>query len=324
MVKRSPRVSISLPVFNGENYLRAAIDSILAQTYRDFELIISDNASTDATQEICRNYVEKDQRVRYIRNAQNIGASANYNNAFRLSAAGEYFKWAAHDDLLTPTYLEMCVAALDREPDAVLAQPIVGVIDSNGTILRISDNDLELAGAGRPSDRFAAFAKLPRTCWESFGLIRRDALARTALIGPYSFSDITLIAELALLGRFVLVPEVLFLNRDHPTRFSQSAMLDRRASWRWWCSADDQKCRLIDLCPHLQVQIDLRRMIGKHITSRSERRRAYVFFVRSILTPYVLSRLLIELVTAIDPRVLAAGRRLKQWIRPRAVSALVR
>src|ERR1700704_834024 len=96
MEERAPRVSIALPVFNGQNYLGAAVDSILAQTYRDFQLLISDNASPDGTQKICRHYVQRDQRIRYVRNPQNLGACANYNNAFRLSA-GKYFKWAAHD-----------------------------------------------------------------------------------------------------------------------------------------------------------------------------------------------------------------------------------
>jgi glycosyltransferase involved in cell wall biosynthesis len=321
MVKPIPRVSIGLPVFNGENYIRAAIDSILAQTYTDFELIICDNASTDATETICRQYAERDRRIRYVRNPHNVGASANFNSAFWLST-GEYFKWAAHDDLLGPTCIGSCVATLDREPDAVLAQPLVGLIDSNGTMIATTNNELELGGSPRPSDRFAALIRQPRTCWETFGLIRRDALARTALITPYSMSDITLTAELALLGRFVLVPKVLFLNRDHPTRFSRSAILDREESWRWWCSAGGQRCRLIDLCPNWQIQADFWRMIRKHMTSRGERRRAYGFLLRHILTSYVLSRLLIEFVTALDPRVLAAGRQIKRWFQPRSIPAL--
>ena len=99
-----PRVSIGLPVYNGENFLEFALDSILGQTFQDFELIISDNASTDATESICRRYAAKDSRIRYYRNPNNQGAAQNYNRVFAL-ARGEYFKWAAHDDVCKPNYL---------------------------------------------------------------------------------------------------------------------------------------------------------------------------------------------------------------------------
>src|ERR1700737_2789384 len=92
-----PRVSIGLPVYNGERYLRFAIDSLLEQDYINFELIISDNASTDATQAICQEFADKDPRVRYYRNQTNLGASGNYDRVFEL-ARGDLFKWAAHDD----------------------------------------------------------------------------------------------------------------------------------------------------------------------------------------------------------------------------------
>ncbi|HKJ45099.1 MAG TPA: glycosyltransferase family 2 protein, partial [Balneolales bacterium] len=111
-----PRVSIGMPVYNGENYIERAISSILAQTYKDFELIISDNASTDKTQEICKMFVGRDNRVRYHRNSKNIGAARNYNIVFRLSR-GKYFKWAAHDDELAPAFLEDAVNVLEKNKD---------------------------------------------------------------------------------------------------------------------------------------------------------------------------------------------------------------
>ena len=112
MLNNKPRVSIGMPVFNGENYLAEALDSLLTQTFSDFELIISDNASTDKTEEICRAYAVRDQRIRYFRNQENLGASRNYNRVFELSS-GEYFKWAAHDDLCAPEFLGRCVDVLD-------------------------------------------------------------------------------------------------------------------------------------------------------------------------------------------------------------------
>ena len=111
----SPRVSIGLPVYNGERFLVQAIESVLAQTFEDFELIVCDNASTDASGAIAQTYVERDSRVRYFRNASNLGAARNFNRTFELSR-GEYFKWLAADDLIAPTYLERCLAALGPRP----------------------------------------------------------------------------------------------------------------------------------------------------------------------------------------------------------------
>ena len=104
MSENEPRVSIGMPVYNGEKYLEEAIQSILAQTYSDFELVISDNASTDKTQEICLEYAARDSRVRYHRNEKNLGAAPNYNRTFELST-GQYFKWADYDDLLAEEFL---------------------------------------------------------------------------------------------------------------------------------------------------------------------------------------------------------------------------
>lgn len=313
MTCKNPRISIGLPVFNGENYLGAALDALLAQTYTDFELVVCDNASTDATEAICRRYAAADSRIRYYRNPSNLGAGANFNRVFELST-GTYFKWAAHDDLIGPTYLERCITALECQPDAILAQSLVGIIDAAGALHDVADNDLQLAASTRPSRRFAALARQPRHCWEQFGLIRRDLLAKTALIAPYSWSDVALCAELALLGRFVLVPEVLFFNRHHTARFSQTVLFDREASWRWWCRPDGHTRSRIDLCPTWQIQINFARMIPKHLADRRERRRAYTALFRHLFTPYTLYRLISEPITALDPRLLAAGRKIKGWL----------
>src|SRR3712207_6191103 len=115
MNTQSPKVSIGLPVYNGEKFIREAIDSILNQTFEDFELIISDNASTDETAAICQTYAAQDRRVRYFRNLENIGAAGNHNRVFE-AASGKYFKWAAHDDLCGPNFVAECVNVLDRDP----------------------------------------------------------------------------------------------------------------------------------------------------------------------------------------------------------------
>jgi glycosyltransferase involved in cell wall biosynthesis len=209
----TPRVSIGLPVYNGENYLAETLDSLLAQTYRDFELIISDNASTDRTEAICRQYTAGDPRIRYERNAENIGAAANYNRAFDL-ARGDYFKWAAHDDLLAPTYLERCVAVLDRDPDVVLAYTQAKAIDDKGEVVKIYPGK-RFFNSPDPRRRFYEFVLDPHPVVAVFGLMRREVLGRTRLIGKYAGSDRPLLSELSLLGRFHEVPEHLFFYRFH-------------------------------------------------------------------------------------------------------------
>src|SRR4051794_21949091 len=127
----APRVSIGLPVFNGDDFLEQAIESLLGQTFTDFELLISDNASTDRTEEICRRFVARDPRVQYWRNPRNIGGMRNANLTFE-RARGEYFRWAAHDDICGPTMLERLVAELDTRPDVAVVFAAAVAIDVHG------------------------------------------------------------------------------------------------------------------------------------------------------------------------------------------------
>jgi glycosyltransferase involved in cell wall biosynthesis len=218
--EQRPRVSIGLPVYNGANYLAETLDSILAQTFGDFELIVSDNASTDGTQEICRQYAARDRRIRYVRNATNFGAAKNYNRVFELSG-GAYFKWNGHDDPLAPQFLERCVEVLDRDPGIVLCFSRNRAIDEHGAEHDVGaltartfapKPQLELPHA---HIRFyhAVVADHPQGA--IFGLIRRDVLAQTALIGSYRSSDLPLLGELALRGRFHQISEALQDRRYH-------------------------------------------------------------------------------------------------------------
>src|SRR5713101_1415350 len=117
-----------MPLRNAERHLTEAFDSLLAQEYQNLELIVSDNASTDATESICRAYAAHDKRIRYHRAGTNLGAVRNFNRVFEL-AQGEYFMWAAHDDLRAPGFVSCGVAALESHPDAVLCCTDVGFID---------------------------------------------------------------------------------------------------------------------------------------------------------------------------------------------------
>lgn len=212
-MQMAPKVSIGLPVYNGENYLVKAIDSILAQTFTDFELIITDNASTDSTEALCRQYAAADKRIRYIRNPVNLGAAPNFNKAFEL-ATGKYFKWAAHDDILAPDFLERCVGILDRKPEVVLCYTGTCVIDDAGDVLQ-EYRYLGHVTAPDTQRRFAAMLLSSDMCYEIFGLIRRDILAKTSLIGNYGHGDGVLLARLALEGPYFEVPDKLLYVRKH-------------------------------------------------------------------------------------------------------------
>jgi glycosyltransferase involved in cell wall biosynthesis len=233
MAIKKPRVSIGVPVYNGEDFLEAALDSILAQTYREFELIISDNASTDHTQSICEHYAAHDPRIQYHRNHENRGAAQNYNFVFFL-AVGDYFKWAAHDDLCAPQFLERCIEILDREPEVVLCYPKTILIDEHGVTIGDYADDLDLRSPF-PHKRFGHYHKRygePAMCNPIFGLIRAETLRQTILIRSYPGSDMVLLGELALRGLLYEIPEPLFFRRDHP-RASVRAHpgLGERALW---------------------------------------------------------------------------------------------
>jgi glycosyltransferase involved in cell wall biosynthesis len=210
-----PRVSVGLPVWNGEKYLRLALDSILRQDYTDFELIISDNASTDATQNICREYAAKDPRIRYYRNEKNIGASGNFNRVFEL-AQGEFFKWSAHDDVHLPGFLRRCTEVIDQAPKTVvLVAPKTETVDEYGKII---DTPVESLDTRRPRPHQRVEDVLRKVFWATaqFGLFRTDALRRTHLIQPFFAADNVLLVEIALIGEIWELPETLFQRRLHP------------------------------------------------------------------------------------------------------------
>jgi glycosyltransferase involved in cell wall biosynthesis len=226
----APRISIGLPVYNGEAFLAAAIDTLLAQTFRDFELIISDNASTDGTEAICRDRAARDARIRYVRSEVNQGAMRNFNGVVSL-ARGEYFKWAAHDDMHEPAYLERCVEALDRHPDVVLACTRLIDIDDDGTRKPVDVPHLRW-DSPRPNVRFRALANPHHRCESVFGVIRTAVLRKTMLLSDYAGCDRVLLAQIALAGKFYEVPEVLFLHREHKKRSTKEFKSEQtRSAW---------------------------------------------------------------------------------------------
>lgn len=209
----APRLTVGLPVYNGENFLAEALDSLLGQSYEDFELIISDNASTDSTADICRRYAKQDSRIRYMRQSSNIGAAPNHNFVVE-HGRGEFFKWAASDDLYARDLLGQCVAALDEYPHIVLAHSLSAVIDSAGSVTKLVKYRVQTSSPHAPE----RFRSMLFDGWgdDEGGVIRMEVIRQTKLQRSFHFADRTFITELGLYGPFYNDSERLFFRRDHP------------------------------------------------------------------------------------------------------------
>ena len=213
MVDNKPLVSIGMPVYNGDRYIRLALDSLLAQDYENFQIIISDNASTDRTPQICQEYAAICQNIHYYRNATNLGSAKNFNRSFQLSF-GKYFMWAAHDDLWEKTYISRCVAQLEDNPSAVLCCSEITFLNEEGSVRydwTLSIRNLETLGMSI-SERVHQL--ISRVGWFAiYGVIRSESLKKTNLFLEKYGTDVILLLELLLLGEFVKVPERLFYYR---------------------------------------------------------------------------------------------------------------
>ena len=220
MSDRCPRVTVGVPVFNGESFLAGALDSLLNQTFSDCEIVISDNASTDRTEEIGRAYAASNPRIRYYRSDANRGAAWNHNRVFEL-ARGEYFKWNSVDDLCAPEFLARCVAALDQDPSAVMACSNVLEVDELGEAVKPGFIPSEAASASAV-ERFRRNIQTDHSCFHIYSLIRSRVLRQAGPLGSYTGSDRVLLSKLSLFGRCVLIPDTLLFNRDHPARFTRT------------------------------------------------------------------------------------------------------
>jgi len=214
-------MSIGLPVYNGAKYLCLALDSLLAQDYENFELIICDNASEDATAEICARYARQDSRVRFHRNKSNIGAARNFNRVFQLSS-GKYFMWAAHDDLWEPSYVTKCVKHLEQDDNLVLCSSDIRFIDEDGgeiaagELVRILVEYNRLDTYSMPLRKRVRRLTRVLNWYALYGVIRADSLRRTHLWRSVFGGDVMLLMELLICGQTLILPELLFFYRLIP------------------------------------------------------------------------------------------------------------
>lgn len=225
-----PLVSIGLPVYNGEKYLELCIRNILAQTFRDFEIIISDNASRDRTREICERIAGEDPRVRYSCAEENQGATWNFNRVLEL-ARGRYFKWVAYDDLMSVDFLEVCVRSLEKNPLDILAYGLTTIINAEGEEQECLPDRIHIAH-DRPSDRLREYLHKVGLTNAIYGVMRMEVLRATHAHQAYPGSDIVLLGDLAIRGRFYEHAGIRFYRRIHPQASAPSnKSLNDLAAW---------------------------------------------------------------------------------------------
>jgi glycosyltransferase involved in cell wall biosynthesis len=273
-----PPVTLALPVYNGENFVAAAIESLLAQTFRDFELIVSDNASTDTTWDISQSFARRDPRIRLHRFEANAGATRNFNHALAM-ARGRYFKWCAHDDLIEPTFVDECIRVLDADPSSVLVYSRARIIDENGARLDPGDGYDPAAtfGSSDPLRRFRELIRCRHRCFPVFGVIRTEVLRRVGALQNYSHADRILVGRLAMEGRFHQVPKDLFLSRVHATA-SARLFADPRKLRSWW----DPNLKRGHLLPHWKLFWEYLRLVRDRIPGTGGQLRGYAEVITSL------------------------------------------
>jgi glycosyltransferase involved in cell wall biosynthesis len=304
-----PRVTLAMPVYNGQNFIEQAIQSILNQDFADFELIITDNASTDGTQEIVRRFAKADPRVRYHRHSKNLGAAPNYNSGFELaSPESEYLKWCAHDDCISANYLTECVQVLDGDPGVSLAFGRTQCIDDDGREIATVGHELPSLDGLSAADRFGKVIGFAGTCFEIFGVYRMSDLRRTTLHRLYYGSDRALLAEIALFGKYARCNDAVFYNREHRSR---SINIDDKRTRRQWQFADGGDKASFE---HWGLISHLFEIARRHPDVAPTSQNLWQV-ARFAMQPMQLSRYCLELVGAVSPSM-------QRWIRRQAFRPL--
>lgn len=258
------RVSIGMPVYNGAQFIDEAIASIRAQTMTEFELIIADNASNDETVEICQRHASQDDRLTVLTANSNRGAAWNFNRIVP-HAKTPYFKWAAHDDIIQPDYLARVLPHLDDDPTTVLAYPTAVDIDESGHEIGPIAS-APYARQGTSVSRVHEFLSFDTACVETFGVMRTEVLRDTALIGPYTSADRTLLLELAIRGRFCEIDVPLMRRRQHDRRSIQASAQARNT---WF----DTSRRATFSFPRWRLLLEFHKAIGRAPCSLVDRAR---------------------------------------------------
>jgi glycosyltransferase involved in cell wall biosynthesis len=263
-----PLVCIGLSLYNGDRFLEGVLDSFLNQTFRNFELIISDDCSTDRSELICRRYAAQDARIRYYRNQRNMGAGWNANRVYEL-ATGKYFKQATQDAMIQPDFLRLCVDALEEDDSLVLAHGMTRVIDEGGRFVENYDERLRTSSADPVLRARDLLLKGHGSCPIS-GLMRLDVLHQLRPKGSYAHGDRVLLLQLGLRGRFYEVPEHLFIITRHA---------DKAAAWTALAPEGPAKARKL-VFPEWNAAKEFTRTVARSPLSRGQRFRCYGVIAR--------------------------------------------
>lgn len=275
MSEHGPKLSIGMPVYNGEAHISQALDSLLEQSFTDFEIIISDNASTDRTQQICREYQKRDSRIKYFEQEHNFGAVANYNAVFEL-ASGEYFKWAACNDTCLPEMLSECIDVLDRNADVVLCYPKTMLIDESGSDLQPYDDHLNIMDDSAVVRVKQLLISLSM-CNAFNGVLRTEALLQTKVVEDFLASDVSLLVRLCLLGKFYEVPKRLFNRRMHPNELSHSK--DVKDLLRFYNPSTKQEFAL-KFC---RLNLEHFKVVWQSSVSMTNKMKLFAFLARKLI-----------------------------------------
>jgi glycosyltransferase involved in cell wall biosynthesis len=278
-----PRLTIGLPVYNGEEYLAQSLNSVLEQTYSDFELVLSSNASTDATDDICRDYQRRDSRIRFVRQRRNLGCAGNDNFCFAQSRT-ELFKWASADDLWDPDLVRRCIDLLDASPNAILAHSWTAAIDGSDNLIQAFEYPLVTDSPSAP-ERFRSMLfdndGMPGAIRSDdfYGVIRADVLRRVKPHNSYYHADQVFMSELALHGPFVQIPEWLYFRRHHPGR----ALLANPTVRSWCANLEPRRAnRLLHPTPRLVAEfpLDYAAAVTRAPLNATDRRQCFAHLAR--------------------------------------------
>ena len=222
-----PLVTIGVPVFNEVNFIKLSLESLIAQDYPNIEIIISDNASTDGTSEICAKFAKEYAHVQHIKQTENIGAAANFRT-IQENTDGKYFIWAAGHDLWSKNLISSCVNALESAPDAVIAYAAVSWVDGMGEEISAKQTGYTDTRGLHVIGRF--YSVIWGNMHPILGLIRNEVLSSSKGFQSILGADLVVLAELSLKGDFIHVANTTWFRRDFREKESYKERIERYKS----------------------------------------------------------------------------------------------
>lgn len=277
----SPLVSIGMPVYNEDRFIAESLKSLLAQDYPSTEIIVSDNASTDRTGDICREFVAKNERIRYHRFEHNCGATENFKKVLGV-ARGKYFMWASGHDLWAPDLVSECVRLLEAEPDAVIAFASATWIDVIGNKIMRTSGWTDTRGLD-PVARF--FSVLWGNMHPILGVIRMDALRQVRFLSCTG-TDLVMLSELVLMGHFVHARFTSWSRREPRGAETHQERMKRYRSVQYGLS----RSPLDRLFPVLRLPIELVKAVWRAPVGWFDKAAILVILLPALPIKYVVGR----------------------------------